>query len=55
MPIQFNPMIKMMSDYIFFFVTYEMPSSFIGEISRNTSKKGDNPNTIIQFLNSKFN
>lgn len=54
MPIQFKPMIKMVRLH-FFFVTYEMPSSFIGEISRNTSKKGDNPNTIIQFLNSKFN
>jgi hypothetical protein len=49
MPIQFNPMIKMLQVQ-FFFVTYEMPSSFIGEISRNTSKKGDNPNTIIKFF-----
>lgn len=54
MPIQFNPMIKMVQLH-FFFVTYELPSSFIGEISRNTSKKGYNPNPKIKFSNSKFN
>jgi hypothetical protein len=31
-----------------------MPSSFIGEISRNTSKKGDNVNTIIKFFTLKI-